>query len=60
MQIHNVLEKNLTLETGEVIGKTIGSVVQVANIQDDGSGGEFLRVRVVIDLSKPLLHCCKL
>ena len=60
MQIHNVLEKNLTLETGEVIGKTIGSVVQVANIQDDGSGGEFLRVRVVIDLSKPLSHCCKL
>ena len=60
MQIHNVLKKNLTLETGEVIGKTIGSVVQVANIQDDGSGGEFLRVRVVIDLSKPLSHCCKL
>ena len=59
MQIHNVLEKNLNPETGEVIGKTIGSIVQVADIEDDGSGGEFLRVRVVINLSKPLSHCCK-
>ncbi|KAL0011007.1 hypothetical protein SO802_006115 [Lithocarpus litseifolius] len=60
VQIHNVLEKKLTPETGEAIGKTIGSVVQVADTEDDGSGGEFLRVQVVIDLSKPLPRCYKL
>ena len=60
MQIHNVPEKNLTPETGKMIGKTIGSVFQVADTEDDGSGREFLRIRVVIDLSKPLPHCCKL
>ena len=29
---------------GEMIGKTIGSVVQVADTEDDGSGSEFLRI----------------
>nr|POE98489.1 hypothetical protein CFP56_14888 [Quercus suber] len=37
VQILNVLEKNLTSKTGEMIGKTIGSVVQVADTEDDGS-----------------------
>lgn len=60
MQIHNVPEKNLTPETSEMIGKSIGSVVQVAGTEDDGSGSEFLRIRVVIDLSKPFPRFCKL
>jgi len=60
VQIHNVPEKKLTPETGKMIGKTIGSVVQVADTKDDGLGREFLRIRVVIDLSKPLPRCCKL
>ena len=42
VQIHNVLEKSLNHETGEAIGKTIGSMIQVANTEDGGAGGEFL------------------
>lgn len=42
VQIHNVPEKSLIHETGEVIGKTISPVIQVANVEDDGSSKEFL------------------
>lgn len=60
MQIHNVPKKSLNHETCEAIGKTIVSMIQVANAEDDGSIGEFLRVRVAIDITKPLPRCCKL
>ena len=60
VQIHNVLEKSLNHETGEAIGKTIGSMIQVANTEDGGAGGEFLRVQVAVDITKPLPRCCKL
>lgn len=60
MQIHNVPEKSLIHEIGEAIGKIISSVIQVADAEDDGSGGEFLRVRVAIDTTKHLPHYCKL
>lgn len=32
----------------------------MADPKDDGSGGEFLRVRVTMDITKPLPHCSKL
>ena len=54
VQIHNIPEKSLNHETGEAIGKMIGSMIQVADTEDDGAGGEFLRVRVAIDITKPL------
>ena len=60
VQIHNVPEKSLNHETGETIGRKIGSVIQVADTEDDGAGGEFLRVRVAVDITKPLPRCCKL
>ena len=60
VQIHNVPEKSLNHETDEAIGKTIGDVPQVADIKDDETGGEFLRVKVAVNITKPLLHCCKL
>ena len=53
VQLHNVLEKSLTCEMGELIGKSIGVVVKVVDLEDDGTGGEFLRVRVTLDISKP-------
>ena len=34
--------------------------IKVANQEDDGAGGEFLRVRVSMDITKPLPRCCKL
>lgn len=42
IQLNNVLENSLTREIGEAIGKTLGTVVQVADPEDDGCGGEFL------------------
>ena len=38
----------------------LGSTIQVADPKDDGSGSEFLRVRVSLDISKPLPWCYKL
>ena len=60
IQLHNVPEQCLTKATGEVVGNTIGGLVQVADPEDDGEGGEFLRVRVVVDIKKSLPRCCKL
>ncbi|KAK9992304.1 hypothetical protein SO802_027289 [Lithocarpus litseifolius] len=60
VQIHNVPEKSLTQATGEAVGSTIGRVIEVADPEDDGSGNEFLRVRVAMDISKPLPQCRKL
>lgn len=37
--------------------------MQVADPEDDGEGGrggEFLRIRVMIDITKALPQCCKL
>ena len=60
MQLHNIPLKNLTHETGEAIGSSIGKVVQVADLEDDDVGGEFLRARVTMDISKPLPRVSKL
>ena len=60
VQIHNIPERSLKVEVGELIGKSIGRVIQVADPEDDGASSEFLRVRINIDISKPLLHCSKL
>ena len=45
--------KYLTQKTGEAIGKSLGTVVQVADPEDDGFGGEFVRVWVTMDITKP-------
>ena len=60
MQLHNLPDQYLTQATSEAVGNTIGALVQVADPKDDGEGGEFLRIRVVIDIKKPLPRCCKL
>ena len=60
VQLHNIPERKLKAEVGELIGKSIGRVVQVADLEDDGAGSEFLRLRINIDISKPLIRCSKL
>ena len=60
MQLHNLPDQYLTQATSEAVGNTIGALVQVVDPKDDGEGGEFLRIRVVIDIKKPLPRCCKL
>ena len=32
----------------------------MANPKDDGASGEFLRVRINLDILRPLPQCCKL
>jgi len=54
VQFHNVPENSMNQATGDSIGSSIGTVIQVADREDDSAGGEFLRVRISIDLSKPL------
>ena len=44
MQLHNVPDKCLTQATREVMGNSIGTLVQAADSEDDGEGGELLRV----------------
>ena len=39
---------------------TIGKVIEVADPKDDRSGNEFLKVRLAMDISKPLPRCHKL
>ncbi|XP_050281590.1 uncharacterized protein LOC126722475 [Quercus robur] len=60
VQLHNIPFNNLSQETGEAVGNSIGMVVQVADPEDDGAGGEFLRVRITMDISKPLPRCSRL
>ena len=60
VQFHNILLKNLTYETGELIGRTFGTVMAMADPEDDRSGGEFLRVRITMDITKSLPRCLKL
>ena len=60
VQLHNIPLKNLIHETGEAIARAIGTVIQVANPEDDDASGVFLRARVAMDISKPLLHVSKL
>ncbi|XP_075675152.1 uncharacterized protein LOC142644416 [Castanea sativa] len=42
VQIHNIPERSLTQVIGEAIGNTIGKVIEVADLEDDGVGNEFL------------------
>ena len=60
VQLHNVPNKCLTQATGEVVGNNIGTLVQAVDPEDDGEGGEFLRIRVKMDITKALPRCCKL
>ena len=38
VQLHNVLTTSLTPETGEAVGSSIGTIVQLAELEDDGVG----------------------
>ena len=60
VQLHNIPDQCLSQSTSEAVGNTIGSLIQVADSEDDGEGGEFLRIRARIDITKALPRCCKL
>ena len=53
LQIHGLLVNRLTFETAMELGKSVG-VVSRSKHRDQVIGGDFLRVKVSIDVSKPL------
>ena len=60
VQLHNLPPTSLNQAIGKAIGNSIGKVIDVADPEDDGEGREFLRVRITIDIIKPLPRCRKL
>ena len=60
VQILNLPIKSITLELGMSIGNSIGKAVCVAESNDDRVIGRYLRVRVTLDVSKPLSRGRKL
>nr|XP_023870320.1 uncharacterized protein LOC111982935 [Quercus suber] len=53
VQIHNLPFQLLTVEAAYSIGETIGKVSRPKDIEEM-KGGNFMRVRVEIDITKPL------
>ena len=53
VQIHHLPFSHLTPETAMDIGQTLGTVV-LSEDTSDMMGGNFMRVRVIIDISQPL------
>ena len=60
IQIHNLLIKSMTPELGMSIGNYIGKVVRVVDVDEKGTIGHSLCVRVSMDVSKPFSRRWKL
>ena len=54
VQIHNLPTKYMNAVVCEKIGSTLGKVEQVEQLEEGRGGGNFLRARVLIDVSQPL------
>ena len=55
VQIHNLPLSYLTLEVALEIGESLGTVNKSVGISDM-VGGNFMRIRVLIDITRPLCH----
>ena len=60
IQIHNLPIKSMTPELGMSIGKSLGRVICVSEANENASIGRSLRVRVSINVTKPLSRGRKL
>ncbi|XP_041011254.1 uncharacterized protein LOC121255023 [Juglans microcarpa x Juglans regia] len=54
VQMHNLLLVGMNCECGERIGRSLGVVEEVEVDEDDVGWGTFLRVKVLLDLTKPI------
>ena len=54
VQIHGLSVLSLNQETSEAIGQTLGMVEHAPESVEDRGGGPCMRVRVLIDITKPL------
>ncbi|KAL4281630.1 hypothetical protein GQ457_03G016880 [Hibiscus cannabinus] len=57
VRIHNIPLSLMTTALARVLGASIGKVIMIDTRLEDGNMGEFMRVRVLIDTSKPLRRC---
>ncbi|KAL4363982.1 hypothetical protein GQ457_04G020320 [Hibiscus cannabinus] len=57
VRIHNIPLSLMTAALARVLGASIGKVIMTDSRLEDGNMGEFMRVRVLIDTSKPLRRC---
>ncbi|KAL4302350.1 hypothetical protein GQ457_10G009620 [Hibiscus cannabinus] len=58
--IHNIPLSLMTEALSRTLGACIGKVVMTDSRLEDGNMGEFLRVRVSLDTTKPLRRCVML
>ena len=56
VQIHGLPLRSMKREIGQQIGGTLGEVVTTTLEDEDSSPGNFVHVRVLINISKPLCH----
>jgi hypothetical protein len=54
VQIHNLPIQRMTLDSAEAIGKTLGLVEKVANMDDERGGENCMWVRIHINVTEPL------
>ncbi|KAL4342534.1 hypothetical protein GQ457_08G031970 [Hibiscus cannabinus] len=60
VRIHNIPLSLMTEALAHTLGACIGKVVMTDTRLEDGNMGEFLRVRVSLDTTKPLRRCVTL
>lgn len=60
IQVHNVPFKCLTRAMAQIVGESIGCVEDIDCDDSDAWTGPFLRIRVTIEVEKPLLRGIKL
>nr|POE86803.1 hypothetical protein CFP56_38719 [Quercus suber] len=53
VQVHDLPAQRMTIEAAEGICQSLGRVIHYSD-EDEADGGEFMRVRVEIDITKPL------
>lgn len=46
----------MSVKVGRLIGESIGEVEEVDAEEDRRASGEYLRIRVKVDISKPLMR----
>ncbi|KAL4285201.1 hypothetical protein GQ457_16G018230 [Hibiscus cannabinus] len=57
VRIHNIPLNLMTVVLARVLGASIGKVIMTDTRLEDGNMGEFMRVRVSFDTTKPLRRC---
>uniref|UniRef100_A0A2N9IMR2 Reverse transcriptase domain-containing protein n=1 Tax=Fagus sylvatica TaxID=28930 RepID=A0A2N9IMR2_FAGSY len=60
VQIHNLPVIALKKDIALALGKSMGTVVRTSEADEEFGGGRIMRVRVQVELSKPLCRGCKL